>query len=321
MRNGNFVGIKKTPTTDAASGTWGLSDVYNARKLAIWTGSVIPSETVTFNATGSTQTFDVSTLNAVYAKIWGAGGGGPKSSDSGSRTGGAGGYTGMYIDVSTFSTLTIYVGEGGVPGASSTAGNTFGFGPGRNGTGGGQGGGGSAILVGSTVLAVAGGGGGAAGSDASFFTGDASGGAGGGVNGQDGLGSKPGGGAQGGTGGIAQDVGDATDGEDSGSVDGGIGGLAGGGGGNAGGAGGGGGWAGGAGGGGGNTTDEGGAGGGSGYINTSFALPGAGEYITETITGNYLVPGNSTDPDRLSNLSVGGGPGQNGGNGFVKIYY
>lgn len=323
MANGKLIGKDITPTAEVTpNGVWNLADQYVYGRRDVWPiSSTGLANSQTYSYTGSTQTFDVSSIDVVYAKLWGAGGGGPKVSDTGSRTGGAGGYTSILIDTSGINTLTLYVGQGGTFGPSSTAGQTFGFGPGEYGQGGGQGGGGTAILSGSTVIAVAGGGGAAAATNAGFFTGDASGGAGGGVNGQNGLGNKPGGGAQGATGGVAQDVGDATDGENAGSADGGQGGLAGGGGGDAGGAGGGGGYAGGAGGGGGSELDEGGGGGGSGYINTAFALPDTAEYITETITGDREVPGNSTDPDLSAGLAVGGGPGQVGGNGFIKIYY
>ena len=276
--------------------------------------------TQSFSYTGSAQTWTVpSGVSSVTVKIWGAGGGGPKSNDSGSRTGGAGGYATATIDVSSYSSLSVFVGKGGQFGVSNAAGTAFGLGGGMYGQGGGQGGGGSGIKGNNgDVILVAGGGGGAAATDAGgYYAGDASGGAGGGTNGQDGLGATISGGATGATGGIAATFSGASNGGNAGTGmnGGGNGGLGGGGTGDAGGAGGGGGYAGGAGGGGGGSAEEGGAAGGSGYARPN---------ITSAVSlqqGDRETPGNASDTDRAPEIAIGGGVGVVGGNGYALFTY
>lgn len=271
----------------------------------------------TFGATGVEQSFIVPAgVTSITAKIWGAGGGGRNVAG---RIGAAGGYTDATIPVTPGETLRIFVGVGGNPGANP------------NGRQGGGGGGGSAILRSNTPLAVAGGGGGEGGVDVGFNGGTGGGTTGG--TGDQGTGSAPGGPGGGGTqsapgaagAGGALGPGAAGSGTNGGNggprnSGGGAGGFGYGTGGNGGsvgsdaaGSGGGGGYFGG---GGGGTAGGGGngGGGGSGHINSSEGVTGT------TQNGNTNgVPQNTSDPDYVSGVGIGGAGNTKGGDGLIII--
>lgn len=122
-----------------------------------------------FNYTGSNQTFTMpqGACTLITAKVWGAGGGGV-SAPQGSSPGGGGGFVSATWTLSTGSSITVLVGQGGIAGAPSgctgSAATFGGGGPGGNCTNGGpgaSGGGRSAIISSGTEVLTAGGGGGA----------------------------------------------------------------------------------------------------------------------------------------------------------------
>lgn len=148
-----------------------------------------------YNYTGSNQSLDTSSINYVFAKCWGAGGGGGTKGGWGEGSmGGGGGYTYGLIDTTSISTLYIVVGQGGPTNfTSSPATRTYGGGGSYTNNSdrryGGQGGGYSGIFTSGTLtqgaaLLIAGGGGG--GGSSRDWTGN-KGGAGGGLRGEDGL--------------------------------------------------------------------------------------------------------------------------------------
>lgn len=129
------------------------------------------SSTITYNATGSVQSFTVPAgVTSLNVKVWGAGGGGGwYSSDTYSWSGGAGGFSNGTISVTPGETLQIVVGVGGKNTSSYNGNGIGGYLGGGNGTRGdasGAGGGGlSGIFTGSVtqsnaIIIAAGGGGG-----------------------------------------------------------------------------------------------------------------------------------------------------------------
>jgi len=126
-----------------------------------------------------TDLYTLSGYTTARVQIWGAGGGrAAKVFDSQFYSGG-GGYVDVSINITTFSSLTIDIGQRGLDGVG-TAGGAGGIGGGGNGgnamVGGyGGGGGGGATVVsltkpsGTTVAAIAGGGGGGGANDAIPF--------------------------------------------------------------------------------------------------------------------------------------------------------
>ncbi|GAB7184513.1 hypothetical protein ATKI12_4344 [Kitasatospora sp. Ki12] len=156
-----------------------------------------------FTYSGGDQTFTVPAgVSSVYARLWGAGGGGsPSTYYTGQYGGAGGGYTTGTIAVTAGQKLTVTSGQGGVMNSTTAAYGGGGAG-GRGGAGGGQatgatGGGMSAVWngnYGTTALLIAGGGGGSSpGADAGT---PAAGGGGGTNGGQD---SRPASSGRGGT--------------------------------------------------------------------------------------------------------------------------
>jgi hypothetical protein len=143
------------------------------------------------NFVGSvTQTFTVpSGVTQLYVYAWGAGGGGSTPS------GGAGGYSFGYFNVTTGEVLSVVIGEGGFVSSATASTAIFtntlnpfpngGWGAGRHTTRGGAGGGSSAIMRGTNFLVVAGGGGGGGVQSGNISVG----GGGGGTSGQSGSGT------------------------------------------------------------------------------------------------------------------------------------
>lgn len=272
---------------------------------------------VTFNCTGSTQTWVVpSGVCKVVIKAWGAGGGGGGNDAFSGNNGGGGAFATDTISVKPGDVFTIYVGCGGQSGTgclSGAPGGAGGWGYGTGGTGGnsgttgcsgsgGGGGGSSAVLLNGNLVVGAGGGGGSGGAGCK---GNGGAGGGGGQNGQDApsCGGAPG---PGGVAGSAPNS-NGTNGSGCGTQDGGGGGGGGGGISN-----------GGTGGGGtcGGSCSSGDCGGGGGGGGNSFTISGT------IIPGNGTTPGNSTDPDLCAGCARGGiGQGSAGGNGFVVIEY
>ncbi len=287
-----------------------------------------PDQVEIFTYTGSDQIANIPTgTETIKAKIWGAGGRGDQRSGRG--TGGAGGYTEIEIPLSALpggtTQLVVTVGEGG---NSSTGSVTYGnggagfintSGNGHNGRNAGSGGGMSALSLVtlavpasvsvSELIAIAGGGG----TMPAYSSSGTYAGEGGGTNGGDEK-AHP---TQGGGGGSQVAGGTAVNNGNPGSF------LQGGNAVNNGG-GGGGGFYGGA---SGNfadpcgtctsSADEHGGGGGSGYVN-----PAATSSSMET--GNLQTPPNTSDPDYIAGVGVGGDAGSGGvagGNGLVVITY
>ncbi|WP_414170589.1 FG-GAP-like repeat-containing protein (plasmid) [Streptoverticillium reticulum] len=142
-----------------------------------------------FDYTGKkTQTFTVPQgVSKVFAKVWGAGGGGGKNSGNKDAYGGAGGYAQGTISVQGGQQLTLTTAGGGDKAYQTNAAGGYGDGNGGSisnaalSSSGGGGGGASSVRSGDTRLLVAGGGGGSSATP---------GGAGGGDRGQDGSGTK-----------------------------------------------------------------------------------------------------------------------------------
>lgn len=276
---------------------------------------------VTFTFSASDQSWTVPAgITNIYAKLWGAGGGGGHYGGwSYGSWGGAGGFTRGIIPVTASEVLTIRVPRGGFarPGATDAPfGGGSSVGGGDNQYGGG-GGGYCGIFRSSTPLLIAGGGGGGGSilSDQSMCNG----GAGGGLNGMRGEAGRGyttaggGGGSQtaGGAAGIGGNQGATAGsslqgGEPNNAVYGG---------------GGGGGYYGGGGGAynGGNTM--GGGGGGSGYVATTTILGsthvGRGAYPPAMDDVDYPASTAST----YSSVGYGGMQNNNGGDGYIVIYY
>lgn len=276
---------------------------------------------VVFAFSASDQSWTVPAgVTYIFAKLWGAGGGGGHYGGwSFGSWGGAGGFTKGILPVTPAEVLTIRVPRGGFARPGSTdapfgGGSSTGGGDNQYGAGGG---GYCGIFRSSTPLLIAGGGGGGGSilSDHSMCNG----GAGGGLNGMRGEagrgytstggggGSQTAGGAAGSGGNQGATAGSSLQGgEPSGSVYGG---------------GGGGGYFGGGGGAynGGNTM--GGGGGGSGYVISSALLgsthAGRGTYPSGMDDIDYPASTAST----YSSVGFGGMQNNNGGDGYVVIYY
>lgn len=129
-------------------------------------GIIIPTTNQTVYSTSGDTSFVIPAgVTKIYAKIWGAGGGGAGRNSSVSGRGGAGGYVEGLIEVTPGETLTIRRGGAGLGGkTTSVSGGSPGGGgsvpAGSSTRGGGSGGGYSGILRSSTILICAGGGGG-----------------------------------------------------------------------------------------------------------------------------------------------------------------
>lgn len=285
------------------------------------TGIIIPGKTkVAFSYTGSAQAWTVpSGVTAIYAKVWGAGGGGGRLSGwNYGMDGGGGGHSRGIIPVTAGSTLYIIVGGPGTPTAGGYAG---GGAPSASGSYCAGGGGYSGIFVtaasnGNEMIVAGGGGGGGASRSFNFC----SAGAGGGLEGQDGQAFQSV--TYRGRGGT-QSAGGASAAGSSGAgtkFQGGIGSPYGGGGG--------GGYYGGSGGAYLEPDTMGGGGGGSGWVGFS------GTVLGETFRGSGRYPACWEDPDFPSTLDGTGnvmnchggmvtvtGGGNTGGVGHVVIYY
>ena len=303
---------------------------YLRTKIQGWTfeergGSIYPvgKTKVSYVATGADQTLVVpSGVTWIFAKLWGAGGGGGSTGGwTYGAEGGGGGHTRGLISVTPGESLRLVVGVGG-----RTASNAAVYGGGgvaRNGDDlryGGQGGGGTYIFRSSTRLLIAGGGGGGGSSRA--WLGNI-GGAGGGLTGQ--RGQSPYDSKQNfGGGGGSQTAGGDSVGIAGTLYQGGQPNV------NNYGGGGGGGFYGGGGGGYSESNTMAGGGGGSGFVDSAALVSG-------TFTGSYRRPAFYWDEDLNTTgatgttLSAFGGPAaQNnnpgpgsasGGNGFIVIYY
>ena len=279
---------------------------------------------ISFYYTGSDQTFVMpSTSGYIFAKLWGAGGGGGCQGgwNHGSE-GGGGGHTRGLIPVSQGTTITIRVPRGGL----ANAGTNYSYGGGGASTDTGDnryaagGGGYAAVYIGGTAYLVAGGGGGGGSNTSGGMHYNCHGGAGGGLQGQRGwtqnvISEAGGGGSQ--SGGGAGGSGSVRPGQAGSSYQGGHvtgGGVYGGGGG-------GGYYGGGA---GSHSTSYGsmgGGGGGSGYVHPSVLMGG-------TFTGARQKPAMYEDSDLPKNKSyystpyaMGAGQCDHGGDGYVCIYY
>lgn len=259
-------------------------------------------------------------ITYIYAKLWGSGGGGGHFGGwSFGSWGGGGGHTRGILPVNPGETLTIRVPRGGfaVPGATNAP-----FGGGSSTTGGdnqyGAGGGGyCGIFRASTPLLIAGAGGGGGSVLSSHAM--CNGGAGGGLVGlrgesRDGNTSFAGGGGTQVAGGIAGNGGNTVGGAGSslqgGSVQGSVYGGGGGGG-----------YFGGGSGSYGNGNTMGGGGGGSGFITTTAILastyPGRGAYPAGMDDIDYPASTASV----YSSVGYGGVQRNNGGDGYIVIYY
>lgn len=259
------------------------SDSSNNSSTREFSISVKAPVIVTYNYTGSNQSFSIpSGLTKLNAKMWGAGGGSPGNS------GGAGGYASGTITLGGLSsTFIIVVGQAGTGyGPNNSGGNFSPYGGGGNAGAigfSGQGGGLSGIFnisvsQGNSLLIAGGGGGGG-------WDGGNHGGAGGGTTGQGGIGSNAGSGgtqSSGGGNGVSGAYGSALQGGsspssgDSGGGGGGGGGYFGGGGAYN----------------GDSPAGNSGGGGGSGYYHPTYVG-------SPTLTGgDRSTPGNSTDSDR-----------------------
>jgi hypothetical protein len=141
-----------------------------------------------FTATGAAQTWTVPAgVFQVYAKVWGAAGGG-SNAEGRQFPGGPGGYSGGAVSVSPGEVLTVIVGTGGPIGQSGATAWPNGGRGGIRGSYNVGGGGGRAALqrADGTELIVAGGGGGAGGTGSGLAN-STEGGAGGGTTGANGL--------------------------------------------------------------------------------------------------------------------------------------
>lgn len=276
---------------------------------------------VTFTFSASDQSWTVPAgVTHIYAKLWGAGGGGGHFGGwSFGSWGGGGGHTRGIIPVTAGETLTIRVPRGGfaVPGTTNAP-----FGGGTATSGGDNqyaagGGGYCGIFRSSTPLLIAGAGGGGGSVTGSHAT--CNGGAGGGYNGlrgesRDGATGFAGGGGTQSAGGTAGNGGNTGGGAGSslqgGSVQG-----------NNYGGGGGGGYYGGGSGSYGNGNTMAGGGGGSGFIATTVLLGatfcGRGAYPAGMDDIDYPPSSTST----YSSIGFGGVQRNNGGDGYLVIYY
>lgn len=264
------------------------------------------AQTVTklvFSYTGSDQTWVVpSGVTQITVKAWGAGGAG--GSYEFNDVGGGGGFVTGTINVSPGEALTIVVGEGGKPGAGSSA---YGGGGAKACGIGGRGGGRSAVINSfNEELITAGAGGGGGGVSQPYEIG---GNGGGGLSGQMPVyvpqGGNPGTQTAGGLGGSSPDRGGGTFGSEPGTLHAG---------GNAGcydngynGSGGGGYY------GGGSGTDlgDGAGGGGSSFVPAGGSTAAA---VNDT-------PGNTTDSDFANDIAWGGAVGKAGSPGKIVIIY
>lgn len=276
---------------------------------------------VTFTFSASNQSWVVPAgVNFIYAKLWGSGGGGGHYGGwSFGSWGGGGGHTRGILPVTPGETLTLRVPRGGFanPGATNAP-----FGGGSSTTGGDNqyaagGGGYCGIFRSSTPLLIAGAGGGGGSVLSSHAM--CNGGAGGGIVGlrgesRDGATSFAGGGGTQSAGGTAGNGGNTAGGAGSylqgGSVQGSVYGGGGGGG-----------YFGGGSGSYGNSNTMAGGGGGSGFTTTTAILastyPGSGAYPAGMNDADYPASTAST----YSSVGFGGVQRNNGGDGYIVIYY
>jgi len=276
---------------------------------------------VTFNYTGSNQSWTIpSGVTSIEAYMWGAAGGGAYG-EGFSDPGGPGGYSSATINVSSFSSLTIQVGQGGSYSTRRTSYPSGGAQSLRSGYASGSGGGRTGIHSSSTInqstaLLIAGGGGGGSGhGGGAGYSGEGGhGGGGGGTNGEQGYStyiSQPNNGASQSAGGSGTASGGALSGATAGngtSWNSGGWNMAGGGGDGY------------YGGGAYNHQHQGG-GGGAGYINTTYC---SGATTTGTTVGNARVSVTYPPQTGHTYYSTGIGRGNNasdGGNGKCFIVY
>jgi hypothetical protein len=300
------------------------------------TGSGSNRVAFAYSSSGN-QSWTVPTgVSLIYVKLWGAGGGSAYSTGDG--PGGGGGFVSGFMNVTPGASLTIIVGRGGIGGTNSSAysgtpttspivvyGGGGVSGEGYSGTGGGR----SAIQITSGTDAVTAGAGGGGGKNHPYFSGGGGGGLIGGPASQ-GLGVNAGGGGTQVGGGVEIVAGTPSALTTGGLYQGGKGyptgsnGSPGGGGGYYGGAG------------GGISGADGGAGGGSSYISGLIPyLPIRNEqgltcpnYESGYVSNeNIIFPGGTDGPDYVTGVGMGaptvtsGTTGNNGGNGYVVIYW
>lgn len=187
--NGTFTGTPNAVGSDTTS-TFTVRATANSQSVdRTFSITVKAPVTQTFAYTGSTQTWTKPAgVSSVQVKVWGAAGGAGTSYFN--TYGGPGGYGSATVDVSSFSTLNVVVGQGGRPasGERSTYGhlvNSTDGRPGGFGASSGDGGGLSGIFNGavtsqSNAILIAGGGGGSGQVTSGRLNG--AGGAGGGPN-------------------------------------------------------------------------------------------------------------------------------------------
>jgi hypothetical protein len=136
---------------------WMILQFYNSNSLTRAV-SGFQGITVTFNYTGSAQTFTAPS-GSLLVYMWGAGGGGFASTDGGAWNGGAGAYVTGTLTTTPGETLTMIVGLGGSPNAgAATLVQGGGGGAGNPTNNCSSGGGRSAIQRASNDIVVAGGG-------------------------------------------------------------------------------------------------------------------------------------------------------------------